>query len=247
MGKMEINGKVHCFFEQSGTFKNEFKKLGIEAEDYDVKNNFGETDHVIDLFSEIEKAYYGGVSILDAIHNDDLIMAFFPCIYFEAMQANYYQMKCGNLYCKNRREQYDIVIRRIKKREYYYTVLYKLFAVCEQRGLRMILENPATQPHYLMHPANFIPYTFIDHNRMLRGDYFVKPNAYWFVNCERTYGFTEQKDKKKKLIRNCKKSAKAGICSEERSMISPDYARNFICDFILGIEQQPKQPTLFDL
>ena len=21
---MEINGKVHCFFEQSGTFKNEF-------------------------------------------------------------------------------------------------------------------------------------------------------------------------------------------------------------------------------
>ena len=26
---MKINGKVHCFFEQSGTFKNEFKKLGI--------------------------------------------------------------------------------------------------------------------------------------------------------------------------------------------------------------------------
>lgn len=23
---MEIKGKVHCFFEQSGTFKNEFKK-----------------------------------------------------------------------------------------------------------------------------------------------------------------------------------------------------------------------------
>ena len=25
-----------------------------------------------------------------------------------------------------------------------------------------------------------------------------------------------------------------GLCNEERSMISPDYARNFICDFILG-------------
>lgn len=24
---MEIKGKVHCFFEQSGTFKNEFKNL----------------------------------------------------------------------------------------------------------------------------------------------------------------------------------------------------------------------------
>lgn len=28
--------KVHCFFEQSGTFKNEFKKLGHEAYDYDM-------------------------------------------------------------------------------------------------------------------------------------------------------------------------------------------------------------------
>lgn len=46
--------KVYCLFEQSGTFKNEFKKLGIEAEDYDILNDFGETDHIIDLFAEIE-------------------------------------------------------------------------------------------------------------------------------------------------------------------------------------------------
>ena len=54
---MKIEGKVHCFFEQSGTFKNEFIKLGIPAEDYDIQNNFGETDHVIDLFGEIDRAY----------------------------------------------------------------------------------------------------------------------------------------------------------------------------------------------
>ena len=47
-------------FEQSGTFKNEFKKLGYEAYDVDIQNNFGETDHVVDLFAEIEKAYEGG-------------------------------------------------------------------------------------------------------------------------------------------------------------------------------------------
>ena len=51
---MEIKGKVHCFFEQSGTFKNEFIKLGIPAEDYDIQNNFGETDHIIDLFEQFE-------------------------------------------------------------------------------------------------------------------------------------------------------------------------------------------------
>ena len=53
---MESKGKVHCFFEQSGTFKREFIKLGIPAEDYDIQNNFGETDHTDDLFAEIEKA-----------------------------------------------------------------------------------------------------------------------------------------------------------------------------------------------
>lgn len=48
---------AHCLFEQSGTFKNEFKKLGIEAYDYDILNDYGETDYQIDLFAEIE----GGV------------------------------------------------------------------------------------------------------------------------------------------------------------------------------------------
>ena len=50
---MEIKGKVHCFFEQSGTFKNEFIKLGIPAEDYDIQNDFGQTENIVDLFKEI--------------------------------------------------------------------------------------------------------------------------------------------------------------------------------------------------
>lgn len=53
---MQIN-KVHCLFEQSGTFKNEFKKLGIEAYDYDIQNQYGQTDYVVDLFKEIDEAY----------------------------------------------------------------------------------------------------------------------------------------------------------------------------------------------
>ena len=49
---MTISGKVHCFFEQSGTFKNEFIKLGIPAEDYDFIAKFIEklalnTDRII--------------------------------------------------------------------------------------------------------------------------------------------------------------------------------------------------------
>lgn len=74
---------VYCFFEQSGTFKNEFKKLGMEAIDLDILNDFGETDRVIDLFSEINNGYEGKPSIFDEIGKDDLIMAFFPCTRFE--------------------------------------------------------------------------------------------------------------------------------------------------------------------
>ena len=79
---MEIKGKVHCFFEQSGTFKNEFIKLGIPAEDYDIQDHFGQTDHYDDLFQAIDDAFNGKPSLFDNITKDDLIMAFFPCIYF---------------------------------------------------------------------------------------------------------------------------------------------------------------------
>lgn len=51
---------VHCFFEQSGTFKNEFIKLGFKAYDYDILNNYGQTDYQVDLFKEIERSYRGG-------------------------------------------------------------------------------------------------------------------------------------------------------------------------------------------
>lgn len=75
--------KAFCLFEQSGTFKNELKKLGIPAEDYDIRNDFGETDNVVDLFGEIDKAYAGEQSIFDAIGENDLVFAFFPCTRFE--------------------------------------------------------------------------------------------------------------------------------------------------------------------
>ena len=75
---MEIKGKVHCFFEQSGTFKNEFLKLGIPAEDYDVRDNFGETDHIVDLFQAIEDAYDGKSSLFDQIRGGRMETLFSP-------------------------------------------------------------------------------------------------------------------------------------------------------------------------
>lgn len=242
---MEIKGKVHCFFEQSGTFKNEFKKLGYDAYDYDIQNNFGQTDYVIDLFAEIEKAYGGGCSLFNSITTDDLIIAFFPCIYFETIQQLYFALAKNEFRNKPKTFQINYAIDRLHKRTRLHELLYKLAYICYEKGLRMIIENPATAPNYLITGQNFPTPTIIDNNRMFRGDYFKKPTAYWFINCENTYGFSYQNDKEQKIIDKCKGSKGDGLCSEERSMISPDYARNFICDFILGKEQDFGQMSLF--
>lgn len=242
---MDIKGKVHCMFEQSGVFKNEFKKLGYEAYDYDIQNNFNETDYVIDLFEEIDKSYRGGdKSIFDEIKPDDLIIAFFPCIYFCAGSQMCFYLSCRNYKNLSTQETIKQILERAEQRKIYYSTLIKFCAVCMERNLRMIFENPWSEQTYLK--ANFIKVPdLIDNNRMNRGDYFVKPTAYWYWNCKPTYGESYQNDKEKKTHNTTRPSKVSGICSEERSMISPDYARNFICDFILGKQQEFGQQRLF--
>ena len=241
---MKIDGKVHCFFEQSGTFKNEFIKLGIPAEDYDIQNHFGQTDHTDDLFKAIEDAYDGKSSLFDNITPDDLIMAFFPCIYFSCLSQMSMTWGCVNYRKKTVREATDLILGRTKDREKFYTLAIKMLATAKERGLRLIMENPWSMQTYLK--ANFvIPPTLIDKDRSLRGDHFKKETAYWFINCTPTDGKSYQPAQKVRVLD--KKGAVKGICSEERSMISQDYARNFICDFILGKKQKHTQQTLFEL
>ena len=241
---MEIKGKIHCFFEQSGTFKNEFKKLGYDAYDYDIQNNFGQTDFVIDLFSEIDVAYQGGGSVFDKIAKDDLIIAFYPCIYFCASSQMCFSLGCINYRCLTDEEKIKEILKRSDNRKEYYDRLIKFCGVCLLKGIRMILESPYSEQTYLK--ANFIKAPdVVDMNRMLRGDYYKKPTAYWFWNCKATYGESYQYDKEQKTIMKSRGASRSGLCSEERSMISSDYARNFICDFILGKEQDFGQMSLF--
>lgn len=243
---MEIKNTVWCLFEQSGTFKKEFLKLGYNAVDVDIQNNFNETDYVIDLFAEIEKAYNKDESIFDEIKQDGLIMAFFPCIFFCQASQSAFTYTYNNYAKMNIREKTEAILERSKNREYFYSLLIKLFCIVKEKGLRMIVENPYSGQHYLVLSQNFVaPPTFIDHNRQLRGDYFKKPTAYWFVNCEPTTGHSYTKPKETKTVFTAKGASQAGLCSEERSLISPDYARNFICDFVLGKEQKNSELTLF--
>ena len=243
---MEIKGKIHCFFEQSGTFKKEFQKLDYTAFDYDIQNEFGETDYVIDLFLEIDNAYDNKPSIFDNITSDDLIMAFFPCIYFTGYtNPRYFTLSNNNYKNLTLREKLDKILQRGKDRQYYYELITKLVGVCFLRNLRLIIENPYDNSMHYLKNNFFKEPDLIDNNRTLRGDDFVKPTGYWFFNCEPTFGYSLEPNKKIKTVSGSKHPQGGGICSTERSMINPKYARNFICDFILGKTQKHSLLNLF--
>lgn len=236
---------VHCLFEQSGTFKNAFRQLGIPAFDYDIQNEFGETDFKIDLFEDIDAAFEGLPSIFDQMRPSDLIFAFFPCIYFNEHNEMYFCGTSYNLRSLTPAGKLRAIIERSDKRQQYYKKVLQLMTICEERRLKLVIENPYNAHHYWR--FNFPNYPkVIDMNRTLRGDYFKKPTQYIFVGFEPGKGQSLAKVRKMKFIEDCPSSRVAGLCSTERSMISPEYAHNFICDFILNEPSGNNVPTLFD-
>lgn len=223
---------VYCLFEQSGTFKNEFIKLGFNAYDYDIQNEFGQTDYVIDLFKEIRNAYQYSTSIFDVITENDLIIAFFPCTRFNAMIPLWFRGQA-----KQQKNWGDI-----KKLEYsmnlhgelheLYELLCMLVIIVKKRGLQLIIENPYTQPHYLTNYWCITP-SLIDKDRHANGDFFKKPTQYWFINCEPQNNPLPDcvNMVPKKVIDSVKKCVHS--VQTQRSMISSQYAERFIKQFII--------------
>lgn len=174
-------------------------------------------------------------------------MAFFPCIQF--CDAKTMVFKGVAIFQKT--WSLDKIMRRnidfARERELFFERLLMLVAVVSERGLRMIIENPWNSSGETYLQRNFIAPTIIDKNRTIRGDWFVKPTGYWFIGCQPTFGLSEQQDKQVRIVYKVHgEKSETGKCDEQRSMMSPDYARNFICDFIIGERQEHTTPTLFD-
>ncbi len=219
--------KFHCFFEQSGTFKREFIKLGYQAEDYDILNDFGETDHVIDLFAEINAAYNKErETVFDSIKPGDQIIAFFPCIRFEVqIEMAFRGVQNGKQkWSLERKLEYDIQLHN--ELHDLYVLVTKLALICLRKNIPLILENPYSPTHYLV-KYWCIPYSILDINRRDMGDYYKKPTQYWFIGRKPSNNFVfESADPKpRKQVKDQKKV--------DRSMISSDYANRFIREFIL--------------
>lgn len=225
--------KAHCLFEQSGTFKNAFRNLGIEAYDYDIADDFGETDYKLDLFSEIEKALLTG-NFLD-VGKNDLVFAFFPCTRFEARVPLLFRGEAAQQ--KNWSDMDKLVYSIGLHEELHklYDLLCKLMILSIRGGWKLVVENPATPPHYL---TTYFPIKpkIIHKDRTLEGDYYKKPTQYWFVNCEPEHNFifepleyveTHTIDNAQKMDGDMSRQVK-------RSLMHPQYADRFIRQYLIG-------------
>jgi len=225
----------HLLFEQSGTFKNVLKNKGHNAYDYDLLNNFNETDFQIDLFQEIEKEYdnliYGlknKTIFSNMTPENDFIIAFFPCTYF--CDANMLQFK---LNIAGKKVDFDKrscerLIQRNSDRAYYFEVLLKFCLICKLKGIKTIIENPASsgKNNYLV---LYLPIdvSWYEKDRSLFGDEFRKPTNYFAINFDMKEKFTLFD--KNIYTRVIMKDA-YGMTS--RSMINSRYVENFYSRFL---------------
>lgn len=228
--------RVFCLFEQSGTFKNAFIKYGISAEDYDILNDFGETDHVIDLFTEIRGGYRGAPSLFDEITPDDLIMAFFPCTRFEARVPMNSRGEAAQMANWDMIKKLKYTMQTHAEINELYQLICELALIGYNRGLKMIIENPYTAPHYLTMYWPLKP-AIIDKDRTQRGDHYRKPTQYFFINCEPKHNFlwNEQIERETYIISKPQGLIEASGVNRQkaRSLIAPEYAERFIKEFIL--------------
>lgn len=232
---------VHCLFEQSGTFKNEFKKLGYEAYDYDIQNEFGETDYVLDLFSEIEKAYDGAESVFDRISEDDLIMAFFPCIRFENQIMLAFRGQSHGMEKWDYRRKMENDMRLMEELKTMYDLVNKLFIICMDKCLRLVMENPFSEEHFLRRYWCYPP-SIVDKDRRINGDYFKKPTQYWFLNVEPKSNLVfepleyidfDSRDRIRNMSKLDAEKCGAKTIKQARSMIHPQYANRFIRQYLM--------------
>lgn len=215
--------RYHCLFEQSGTFKNILKSMGYEAYDYDILNDFGETDFQIDLFAEIEKSYRGGQSVFDEMEGDT-VLAFFPCVRFEDQIQLYFRgTAIGQKNWSNEKKlEYDL--RLHSELAHNYELITKLALLAYHKDFKLIIENPYSTQHYLQKYWCLKPQV-IDLDRSMHGDNFKKPTQFWFINGEpkNDLHIGAMSEKVKKVM---------DYNTVERSMIHPDYARYFIESYL---------------
>ena len=221
-----------CLFEQSGTFRDAFIKNGIKAVCVDIRDDYGKTDIIVDLFGQIANERHGR-TIFENIQKDDIVFAFFPCIRFT--EKNSLNARCANYGMMNKSdfEKLCYSSNLINETAQYYELFCNLFKIAHKRGFKMVVENPHnTAFNFLKTFFPLTPQVIIADRAKYGGDYFKKPTAFWFVNFEPQNNTIFENVNVPKLKRVQVDCGKHGG-NKLRSEISPSFADRFIREFVL--------------
>ena len=226
-----------CLFEQTGTFRDAFRRAGIPAECWDIEDGFGQTDRRIDLFDAIDKAAEGVPSALDDINADDFVIAFFPCTYFCEMselrgRLTYYDFAEARKAPERvvslaypSRESWSRVRRQIESRFAFFRRWCSLLELAYERDWHLVCENP-WNPGGWLHRFSPGPPTLIDRDRSAHGDAFKKPTAFYMVNFAPRLPMLP--------LPHARRRVRDTSVQIERSRILPGYADNFVRRVVLG-------------
>ena len=212
----------HMLFEQSNTFRDVARALGYNAYSYDIEGNPSDK---IDLFDEIDK--YGYFPCLfDLFDSNDIVLAFFPCTYFEIQNALIFQGTQKQLQGKSLKDKLQICRTREFNRGRYYDYLVHLMQIALERGFKLIVENPYSDNYLLkwlpLKPALVIP------DRTVYGDTAKKPTLFYFINCEPHLFVPEYR------AVNPQWKVSNSSYGIKRSLISKEFAFTFLLGFDLG-------------
>lgn len=171
-------------------------------------------------------------------------MAFFPCVRFENQIMLWFrgQSAAQKKWDLSKKMQHCMTLQDELTTNY--KLVNMLFIMCQERELKLIMENPYSEEHYLRRYWCVQP-SIIDRDRRERGDYFKKPTQYWFVNCKPKNNLifeiandnsVDTKDAIRMLCAKDSIKREMGVDTDfktARSMIHPDYANRFIREHIM--------------
>lgn len=182
----------------------------------------------------------GGTSVFDNISKDDLIMAFFPCIRFTEQALLLFQGHNNKVMVWEDAKKLEYCCKLHTELHDLYLYLSRMAIICLNKGLRLIIENPYHDLHYLKNYWCLKP-SIIDKDRRINGDYYKKPTQFYFVGCKPEQNFIFEPIEASE-DRNIVKLKWNKERQYERSMIHPQYARRFIEMYILDQKDYVKTP-----
>lgn len=218
--------KVHILFEQSGTFKKVFEVNGYDVTEYDIEKTEN-VDFDTDIFAEIDlEMKKRFISLFHDIHDNDLVIAFFPCTYFSDQSQLLSRGDSFGQKTWSEKQKLEYSLEQMNKRNEFFSYICKLCLIAIDKGFKLIIENPYGKVNFLKWFFPIKPKLIIQDRREY-GDFFKKPTQFFFINCIPEFKLLPEVDKTKFMINRVED--KHGF---DRSRISTTFAENFCNQFI---------------